>query len=335
MSDIKGIEVKDLLGLSQPLTKLVEVAARGAGVIYAPFHEKRMAKATAEKIRIIADACQNSLQFPLNYNDAEGLEISTNLSAQELCRRSIARKIFQEMNKQQNIEEVLEYAKNILEQEKEVSKEPVSQTWLSNFFEAAGNVEEEDLQKIWGKLLAGEIKQPNSYSLRTLNTLKNMTSNEARIFQSLSSFVVMGEEKGFLPHDNELHTKYDIEYENILLLDDCGLINSQGETNCVFSFKPNNVEQLYNNNFVAKLHKKNCVDTDVQLDVYPLTSAGRELFNIVSKDSNLNFFKDIIKKIEQGNKNISVYIYKKELIAEKDGKIIEHIDIQHPIYPEK
>lgn len=326
--------ISDVAGLSKPLTKLVETLANGVGILYGPIHKKRMAKATAEEIQIIADVCQKNLQIPIDY-EKDGVVISTNQQIADLAKRAMLCNLAQEMNKQQNIEEILRVTKDVLEHETSVSNEPVSQTWLSNFLEAAGHVEEEDLQKIWGKLLAGEIKQPNSYSLRTLNTLKNMTSNEARIFQSLSSFVVMGEEKGFLPHDNELHTKYDIEYENILLLDDCGLINSQGETNCVFSFKPNNVEQLYNNNFVAKLHKKNCVDTDVQLDVYPLTSAGRELFNIVSKDSNLNFFKDIIKKIEQGNKNISVYIYKKELIAEKDGKIIEHIDIQHPIYPEK
>lgn len=334
MSDMKVIEVSDILGLSQPLTKLVETIARGVGIVYEPTHKKRMAKATAEEIQIIANECQKNLQFPITYDKGQ-VSVSTNQQFVELAQRAVLRTLNQEMNKQQNIESIVHFAEENLKQETKVSEEPVSQTWLSNFFEFSGHIEEEDLQKIWGKLLAGEIKQPNSYSLRTLNTLKNMTSNEARIFQSLSSFVVMGEEKGFLPYDNKLHTKYDIEYENILLLDDCGLINSQGETNCVFSFKPNNVEQLYNNNFVAELHKKNCVDTDVQLDVYPLTSAGRELFNIVSKDSNLNFFKDIIKKIEQGNKNISVYIYKKELIAEKDGKIIEHIDIQHPIYPEK
>ena len=320
----------DSLGIA----KLIDTLAEGVGALYAPIHIRRKGKAEAERIQYMAEVSRNNLDIPFRY-EQDGLTVSTDKEFAELAQRTILRNLAREMNKQLNIENVVSCARDILEHEQEVSKEPVSQTWLSNFFEAVGYVEEEDLQKIWGKLLAGEIKQPKSYSLRTLNTLKNMTSNEAKIFQSLSSFIIMSEGKGFLLNDNKLHEKYDIEYENILLLDDCGLINSQGETNCVFPFKPKSIEQLYNNNCLAELHKKIDIDTNVQFDAYPLTSAGIELFNIVSKDSNSKFFKDVIKQIEHNNKNISALIYKKELITGKDGKMIEHFDFQHPIYPEK
>ena len=42
------MEVKDLAGLSQPLTKLVEVVSQGIGTLYEPIHIKRIAKARAE-----------------------------------------------------------------------------------------------------------------------------------------------------------------------------------------------------------------------------------------------------------------------------------------------
>lgn len=66
MSDMKVIEVSDILGLSQPLTKLVETIARGVGIVYEPTHKKRMAKATAEEIQIIANECQK--KFTISYN---------------------------------------------------------------------------------------------------------------------------------------------------------------------------------------------------------------------------------------------------------------------------
>ena len=56
MSDLKGIEITDLLGLSEPLAKLLETVSCGIGKLYEPTHIKRIAKAKAEEIKIISDA---------------------------------------------------------------------------------------------------------------------------------------------------------------------------------------------------------------------------------------------------------------------------------------
>lgn len=45
------MEIKDLAGLSQPLTKLVEVISIGIGKLYEPAHIKRMANAKAYEIK--------------------------------------------------------------------------------------------------------------------------------------------------------------------------------------------------------------------------------------------------------------------------------------------
>lgn len=45
----------DLTPVSAPLTKLIEVAARGIGVIYEPVHIVRMAKAHAKAEMILAE----------------------------------------------------------------------------------------------------------------------------------------------------------------------------------------------------------------------------------------------------------------------------------------
>ena len=48
MSDLKGLEISDIFGLSEPLTKLVETVSCGVGKLYEPTHIRRLAKAKAE-----------------------------------------------------------------------------------------------------------------------------------------------------------------------------------------------------------------------------------------------------------------------------------------------
>ena len=50
------MEIKDIIGLSQPLTKLIETLDAWGYRIYEPFHIKRIAYAEAEREKIIADA---------------------------------------------------------------------------------------------------------------------------------------------------------------------------------------------------------------------------------------------------------------------------------------
>ena len=54
--------------------------------------------------------------------------------------------------------------------------------WYTRYYEDCGNVSDEDLQAVWAKILAGEIRCPGSYSLRTLEYLRNLTKEEAMLF---------------------------------------------------------------------------------------------------------------------------------------------------------
>lgn len=89
------------------------------------------------------------------------------------------------MKKQQHIESVIEVAYSELDKVTSVNDIPVDSDWISNFFDAVANVSTEQMQILWGKLLAGEVQRPGSFSLRTLNVLKNLTQNEASIFRTL------------------------------------------------------------------------------------------------------------------------------------------------------
>ena len=73
-----------------------------------------------------------------------------------------------------NIDNVTQIAAEQLSQEDFVSEEPVEEDWTTRFFNIVEDISDEEMQRLWGKILAGEVKQPKSYSLRTLELLKKI-----------------------------------------------------------------------------------------------------------------------------------------------------------------
>ncbi|MCY4287944.1 MAG: DUF2806 domain-containing protein [Aestuariivita sp.] len=52
----------------------------------------------------------------------------------------------------------------------------VDDDWLIRWRMAAGQVSLEELQDLWGQVLAGEIKSPGTFLLRTWEFLKQMST---------------------------------------------------------------------------------------------------------------------------------------------------------------
>lgn len=156
----------DLKGLSAPITKLVEVTAKGMGNAYAPFGTFRQAKADAKAKIIHAEA------------DKKVLSIE---------QRTDNRLIIKEESRQENLENIAVQAK--LELPEKVSDKKLDDDWVAQFFEHAQDVHDGDMQKLWARILAGEIASPETYSKRTLQFLKTLDKWEAEKFSELCSFV--------------------------------------------------------------------------------------------------------------------------------------------------
>ena len=133
MSDLNGIEIKDVFGLSEPVTKLVECVSCGIGKWYEPIHVKRMAKAKKDEIIIISEAIATNIELPTKYENGQIAIDSTDFN--NLIKRSGERLAFSEIRKQQNIENVIEKTYEIMENEERVSDEPVNPDWLYAYFD--------------------------------------------------------------------------------------------------------------------------------------------------------------------------------------------------------
>ncbi len=85
------------------------------------------------------------------------------------------------------------------------------------------------MQEIWARILAGEIKQPKSYSLRTLDILRNLSTDEAAIFMKFAKLAVVSSRTTFIlsfKKNKLLEEKYGLNYSDRLLLEELGFITA-------------------------------------------------------------------------------------------------------------
>jgi len=76
--------------------------------------------------------------------------------------------------------------------------------WYIRFFESVGNITNENLQELWAKILAGQALKKGKFSLRTLETLHNMSSEEAIIFNKLIPYVTFAYSGKADPHSGDI-----------------------------------------------------------------------------------------------------------------------------------
>ena len=75
--------------------------------------------------------------------------------------------------RQLNIEAVVNKAAVQLGDDLVADSEP-DHDWTARFFTEVQDVTSEDLQSLWAKVLAGEVRKAKSTSIRTLSILKNI-----------------------------------------------------------------------------------------------------------------------------------------------------------------
>ena len=227
---------------------------------------------------------------------------STNLSLtpqSSIEERARVREEAQSIRKQENLERVVIHASNELLTETDISDEPLNETWKNRFFDMASDISEEEMQILWGKILAGEIKHPNTYSLRTLEALRNMTTDEAQLFHKVSQFLFTSDDMVFIFIPNKLMNRFDIGYHNLMTLEECGLMSTH-PVYVGLSFSEGNVDRIAYSNYSIRFTR----DTDsreVRLPVYPLTRTGTQIYNLFVKEPNHEYFEAVVAELKSKN----------------------------------
>lgn len=161
-----NISFLDLKALSEPASKLIEAVSSALGVLYEPTRIRRRAKADADAALILAEN--------------EGGERGVALRAAERINK-------REIRRQENVEAVVKGALGYLPES--VSEEKVDEDWIVQFFDYCQDVGDEEMRSLWAKILADEVTAPNSYSPRTLHTVKLLRKEDAHLFTRFCDYV--------------------------------------------------------------------------------------------------------------------------------------------------
>lgn len=212
--------IEGLSGLTQPVDRLIQAVQAGIGKIYEPTHIRKIAAADADAalINAKAQATVTAIQAKAE-SEKKVIEWQTTERIKALEER-----------RQHNINKIVNNAIVQLPERIDTEK-TVDQDWVTKFFNISQDISNEDMQLLWGKILAGEVSHPNSYSLRTLDLLKNLTQSEAKLFSKVGVFAITditgNENFPFIidPDNGEyLESEYGILFTDLLTLRDANLL---------------------------------------------------------------------------------------------------------------
>lgn len=238
------------------LAKFAEIACHALG-------------ATARGVRKMADAKAYAAEVEAKTKNIIAL---IEAQGQEELANFIASK---EARKLRNTMAVIDKAQSHFSTGEKVSDEPVDEGWINRFFGIVEEISDEELRNIWGRVLAGEIKKPKSYSLRTLETLRNITNEEAIIIVKAASFTLNNE---FVYKDSSL------TLPEKLLLQEIGIMLDDG-VGIEFKWKVPAKSKLsipLDHNYILVLQNDNDTTIDCKTEVYKLSTAGKEILNMVT-----------------------------------------------------
>ena len=295
--------MEDLIGLGKGSEKLIEVIANAIGAIYKPYGIRREAEAEAYKIKVI-----KSEKLSQKENETRALAeakkdeiLILDGANTTIAERSAKRKMFNEIRRQRNLENVLNGSFRAIKNE--VSEEQVDPDWMQTFIGFAEEAISEQMQELWSRVLTGETELPGSFSLRSLATLKKMSKKEALIFQWAcqiastfegddSAFVIesFGKSGGWSTSNASIElNNYHFDITRRMILSDIGLLHESS----IISSRFKNGFNMY---ICDKKMNISPISEKSTWGSYHFTPIGSELAKLIRASVNTEYSNEVIEK---------------------------------------
>lgn len=191
--------------------------------------------------------------------------------------------------------------------------------WYMRFYEIVGNISDENVQDMWAKIMAGEINRPNSYSLKTIDILKNIGKQEAELFADVLACSVSTGDKVFLPNYEGYLENCGITYSQIMRLSEMGLIYN--DLGIVLGNTVQERMHFINGNKLMTLKAKKENVAKIEIKQFPLTESGKEVATLVQSVLSDDKFIEFAKEVKKENSNVEVQVHE---IISVDGANVRY-----------
>lgn len=205
------------------------------------------------------------------------------ISFEAITNAVVRTNITHAIRKEINVSKAIIHSEEILASDTQTPPEQsIDADWLFGWRDYVGNISNADLQQLWGKILAGEVKSPGRYPLRTLDCLRLISKDEAELITKLGSFVIVDQIVCNSPARKLLDEK-GVSFEALLNLQEIGMltgVDSMGlgwegtskEPDKFYSF-------VYSNNKALEITHEDPKKIS-KLTVYALTSIGKDIIGL-------------------------------------------------------
>lgn len=289
---------------SSPIViKLLDVLSKGMGQAWRPIGTYLDTSAQLKALNSIEELTkQTSGNLIIKKGD---LEIT--VEKQSIEETAIINLIETSMKQQINISEIVNEAYQMIESKigtnyDNISQKEVSEDWAIRFFDICKNIRDEELKHLWSALLADETINPGSYSLRTLELLKNMSKTEAELFRNFVNLSFQTHSLIIIPDDTDSLKSIGISFIDIVMLEELNLVkrnltyNIPSGDNDIFMFGNEKCLIIENN-----------TDKKLAFGMLKLTAVGSELYKLVDRESNINYINIAGQAIKHINNELDIY----------------------------
>ena len=310
------------------LIKLWEsLADKGVGSLLKPWQIRREGKANVDLRRYemlaIADAEREvedirsgrrklekakyvlSLTKDSSGDDAETIKEEVPL-LEMASRAGVADAIRKEIN----------VAKAVLHAEDDLRDDPtpppdqkLDDDWLFRWRDYAGSVSSDELQEIWGRILAGELRSPGQYSYRLLDFVRNLTKEEAGLIEMIASFVL---DDFVVRKPDDILKDAGISFDLLLQLQDLGILSGVEALGLSRTFSSNDTNRFIN---ILLCHGRGLLIEDddpsktFKLGAYIVTNLGKQVIRLGKFKANEDYLRAVAAEIQKSEFTVSLVDY--------------------------
>ena len=251
--------------------------------------------------------------------------------------------IREQVNLDMTVSQAIDEIKNKSSGDFPNNEQEISEDWINIFESEARKKSSKEMQTYFAKILAGEIQQPNTFSIRTVKILGSLDQKSAELFQLLNSASIalrlvtnsnMFDDArvvslGGNPGENCL-AKFGLGYDNLAVLNEYGLITPELNSwynygMCIGESGLDNIDPslvyrwpfLYQGEYwVLEPHANYQQKREFKLNGVALTEAGRQLMRIVQPIKLDEYTRELLKHFNQRKMNMKKSKHKNHHLVE-------------------
>lgn len=305
------------------------LADNGIGSLAAPWQIKRKGRAhidvRREEILVLAQAESDASDIKNGKKQLlpDGSLVSLTEPELEIILHEPEVDIFQIQNKVETRKKATDILQEIslnktillaeeelLRSKQETPEESIDSDWVFRWQEHAKKVQSDELREIWARILAGEVKAPGSYSLRTLDFIKNLSKKEALSISKLGQFVI--ENKIF---KCDRLDQAGIDFPFLLQMEDLGILSGveggdvAGLELMICAKKVGKIVSHLINRNLALLIESNDLSQVLKLKCYRLSRIGAEVLSLGDFQADREYMLEVGQKIKYQNFNVKISSY--------------------------